>query len=66
MRVLILNMTIDIDQCHRIGKRKDNRPRRMIFKLDKFKDKQKILCNAKKLKTPEYTFMKTLEMTQSL
>ena len=30
-------MTIDIDQCHRIGKRKDNRRRTIIFKLNKFK-----------------------------
>ena len=43
-------MAIDIDQCHRIGKCKDNRSRTIIFKLNKFKGKQNILSNAKKLK----------------
>ena len=66
--VLILNMTIDIDQCHRIGKRKSYCPSTVIIKSDKFEDKQKILRNAKKLKKLRNiaTFIKTLEMTQLL
>ena len=31
----------EIDRCHRMGKRKRNRPRTIIFKLNKFEDKQK-------------------------
>ena len=38
---------IDIERCHRMGQRKDNRPCTIIFKLNKFKDKQKILRNVK-------------------
>ena len=30
---------IEIDRCHRMGKHKRNRPRTIIFKLNKFKDK---------------------------
>ena len=41
---------IKIDTCHRMGKHKRNRPRTIIFKLNKFKDKQKILRNARNLK----------------
>ena len=41
---------IEIDRCHRMGKHKRNRPRTIIFKLNKFKDKQKILQNARNLK----------------
>ena len=41
---------IDIDRCHSLGKRKDNRPRAIIFKSNKFKDKQKKLRGIKKLK----------------
>ena len=41
---------IEIDRCHRMGKHKRNRPRTIIFKLNKFKDKQKILRNARNLK----------------
>ena len=33
-----------------MGKHKRNRPRTIIFKLNKFKDKQKILQNARNLK----------------
>ena len=33
-----------------MGKHKRNRPRTIIFKLNKFKDKQKILRNARNLK----------------
>ena len=51
---------IHIDWCNRMGKGKDNCPRTMTFKLNKFKDKQKILRNV----TLEYTFMMTFAMTK--
>ena len=43
---------IEIDRCHRITpKKKDpTRPRTIICRLTKFKEKQKILINAKVLK----------------
>ena len=41
---------VEIERCHRMGKRKGNRPRTIICKFLRFKDKQKILMNAKKLK----------------
>ena len=41
---------IDIDRGHCMGKHQDNRPWAIIFKLSKFKGKQKILRNVKKLK----------------
>ena len=37
-------------QKNRMGKHKRNRPRTINFKLNKFKDKQKILRNARNLK----------------
>ena len=40
----------EIDRCHRMGKNKRNHPRTIIFKLNKFKDKEKILQNARNLK----------------
>ena len=41
----------ETDRCHRISKRKKpNRPRTVICRITKFKDKQKILKNAKYLK----------------
>ena len=47
-----LNMenVTDIDRCRRMSKHKDHRPRAIIFRLNKFKDKQKILRNPKKFK----------------
>ena len=42
---------IEIDRCHRISKRKKpNRPRTVICRITKFKDKQKTLKNTKYLK----------------
>ena len=41
---------VETERCHRMGKRKGNRPRTIICKFLRFKDKQKILKNAKKLK----------------
>ena len=47
-----LNMenVTDIDRCHRMSKHKGHRSHPIIFRLNKFKDKQKILRNAKKFK----------------
>ena len=62
---------IEIDRCHRMGKHKRNRPRTIIFKLNKFKDKQKILRNARNLKDTgifiyEYFCDDTMELRKSL
>ena len=38
---------INIDQCHHVGKHKYNRLRTIMFKLNKIKDEQKTLRNAK-------------------
>ena len=40
----------EIDRCHRISKKNLNRPRTIICRITKFKEKQKILKNAKLLK----------------
>ena len=48
---LEINEDIEIDRCHRMGKVKDNRkPRSIVCRFLRFKDKHKILSNAKKLK----------------
>ena len=62
---------IEIDRCHRMGKHKRNRPRTIIFKLNKFKDKQKILQNARNLKYTGIFIYKdfcddTMELRKSL
>ena len=47
---------VEIDRCHRIGPRKtktgqnQDRPRTVVCRLNRFKDKQHILNNAKKTK----------------
>ena len=41
---------IEIDRCHHFGKRRRSRPRTIVCRFLRFKDKQKILQNAKKLK----------------
>ena len=41
---------IEIDRCHRLGKRRGSRPRTIVCRFLPVKDKQKILQNAKKLK----------------
>ena len=43
---------VEIDRRHRIGPRKTktDRPRTVVCRLNRFKDKQRILNNAKKLK----------------
>ena len=50
---LEINDEIEIDRCHRMGKFKDKKkPRSIVSRFLRFKDKQKILLNAKKLKNP--------------
>ena len=41
---------IEIDRCHRFGKRRGSRPLTIVCRFLRFEDKQKILQNAKKLK----------------
>ena len=51
---------IEIDRCHRMGKfqRNKSKPRTVVFKFLRSKDKHKVLLNVKKLKTQESSFMK--------
>lgn len=49
-----------------VDKRKYNRPRPIIFELNKFKDKQKIRCNVKKLKSTGIYIYEDLVTTQCL
>ena len=44
---------IELDRCHRMGKRRGSRPQTITCRFVRFKDKQKILQNAKKLKNTE-------------
>ena len=52
--IIILNDNIEgnieIDRYHHFGKRRGSRPRTNLCRFLRFKDKQKILQNAKKLK----------------
>ena len=68
---------VEIDRCHRIGPRKTktgqnrDRPRTVVCRLNRFKDKQRILNNAKKLKnTGIYIYedfsKDTMELRKSL
>ena len=62
---------IEIDRCHRFGKRRGSRPRTIVCRFLRFKDKQKIIQNAKKLKdTGIFTFedfcSDTMELRKSL
>ena len=50
---------IEIDYCHHFGKRRGSRPRTIVCRFLPFKDKQKILQNAKKLKILEYLYTRT-------
>ena len=52
---------VDIDPCHPMGRSKDNYPSTIIFKLNKFKDKQKRLSNDKKLKNTEIYIRRLLQ-----
>ena len=46
-----MNKHIEIDRCHRLSKKgNQNRPCTIICRITKFKEKQKILKNAKLLK----------------
>ena len=62
---------VEIERCHRMGKRKGNRPCTIVCNFLRFKDKQKILQNAKKLKdTGIYAYEdfsnETMEVRKSL
>ena len=62
---------IEFDRYHRIGKRRVSRPRTIICRFIHFKDKHKILQNAKKLKnTGVYIYedlsIDTMELRKSL
>ena len=56
MDKLGIESDVEIDRCHRIGFRKtktgqnQDQPRTVVCRLNRFKDKQRILNNAKKLK----------------
>ena len=47
---LDIETNVEIDRCHRIGKKREGRPRTLVCRFTKYKDKQCILNNAKKLK----------------
>ena len=53
---------VEIERCHRMGKRKGNRPRTIVCNFLRFKEKQKILQTAKKLNDTEYMYLKTFPM----
>ena len=62
---------IEFDRYHCMGKRRESRPRTIICRCVRFKDKQKILQNAKKLKnTGIYIYedfcKDTMELRKSL
>ena len=64
---------IEFDRCHRTGKYKRNqsKPRAIVFRLLRFKDKEKDLQNSKNLKDPgtfiyEDFFKATMELQKSL
>ena len=54
LNVLLNNLNIEsnieINRCHRFRKRRESRPRTIVCRFLRFKDKQKILQNSKKLK----------------
>ena len=52
---------VNIDPCHPMGRSKDNYPSTIIFKLNKFKDKQKRVSNDKKLKNTEIYIRRLLQ-----
>ena len=73
--VLLNNLNIEsnikIDQCHRFGKCRGSRPRTIVCRFLRFKGKQKILQNAKKLKDTgifiyEDFYSDTMELRKSL
>ena len=63
-----INEHIEIDRCHRMAKRKNqNRPRTIICRITKFKEKQKVLKNAKYLKgTDMYVYEDLCKDTMEL
>ena len=62
---------IEIDQCHRFGKRRESLPRTIVCRFLRFKGKQKSLQNTKKLKDTEIFIYEdfcsdTMELRKSL
>ena len=51
---------IEINRCHRFGKRRGSRPRTIVCRFLGFKDKQKILQNAKKTKIHRNIYIRGL------
>ena len=47
---LDIETDVELDRCHRIGKKRGSRPRTLICRFTKFKDKQCVLSNARKLR----------------
>ena len=47
---LDIETDVELDRCHRMGKKRGNRPRTLICRFTKFKDKQCVLSNGRKLK----------------
>ena len=50
---------IEIDRCHRFGKRRGSRPRTIVCRFLRFKDKQKIIQHPKKLKDTGILYTRT-------
>lgn len=68
---LDIETDVELDRCHRMGKKRGNRPRTLICRFTKFKDKQCVLSNARKLKgTNIYIYedfsQDTMELRKSL
>ena len=68
---LDIETDVELDRCHRMGKKRGNRPRTLICRFTKFKDKQCVLSNARKLKgTNIYIYgdfsQGTMELRKSL
>ena len=47
---LNIEKKIEIDRCHRAGKKQNKRPRTIFCRITKFKDKHLVLKNSIKLK----------------
>ena len=62
---------VEIQRVHRVGKKKENRPRTIVMKLLRWKDKEMIMVNVRKLKG-KYVFInedfsiETLELRKKL
>ena len=68
---LDIDADVELDRCHRMGKKRGNRPRTVVCRFTKFKDKQCVLSHARKLKgTGIYIYedfsQDTMELRKSL